>query len=216
MRLRPQVSGTARVIIGPFLDDVPCFGAVTVSLRKPPLIHFKLNLGRAFGGSLIAKPILAWLDPFLRNTLTDLLVWPNRMVFPIAEGVDLEPLEKRCGRLLMLLCTLPCQQCSSVRAVEVWSSLCHAEEEENRGAGMSCPLLKNQTIVQCHMNRFNNDSLWLSLLAEVAGLWDLDMFWLLRTQAHWSADGGGGGGQGPQKDGHPRQIRPLCGDVDNH
>jgi hypothetical protein len=70
-----QVSGVARIEMRPLIGDIPIIGAMTVSLRKPPLIHFQLTLGKAFGGSFIVKPILAWLDPFLRNTLTDMLVW---------------------------------------------------------------------------------------------------------------------------------------------
>ena len=51
--------------------------------RKPPQIKFKLNFGKALGSSATAKPVQAWLDPFLRNTLGDMLVWPNRIVVPI-------------------------------------------------------------------------------------------------------------------------------------
>lgn len=46
-------------------------------------MHFRLDFGRAFGGSWTAKPIRLWLDPFIRETLTEMLVWPNRMVVPM-------------------------------------------------------------------------------------------------------------------------------------
>lgn len=47
------------------------------------MIHFNLNFGSALGGGASAGLVRMWLDPFLRETLTSLIVWPNRMVFPI-------------------------------------------------------------------------------------------------------------------------------------
>ena len=62
-------------------------------------VHFNLSLGKALGGGLAAKPIVAWLDPFLRNTLADMLVWPNRIVVPLSYDPDFDYsiLEMRCG-----------------------------------------------------------------------------------------------------------------------
>ena len=51
--------------------------------RKPPLLHFKLDFGKALGSAYTAKAIRLWLDPFLRETLAQLIVWPNRLVYPI-------------------------------------------------------------------------------------------------------------------------------------
>lgn len=61
-------------------------------------MHFNLSLGRALGGGLAAKPIVAWLDPFLRSTLADMLVWPNRIVVPLSYDPDFDysVLEMRC------------------------------------------------------------------------------------------------------------------------
>ena len=55
----------------------------TTGCRRPPLIHFNLSFGSALGGGASAGLVRTWLDPFLRETLTSLLVWPNRIVFPI-------------------------------------------------------------------------------------------------------------------------------------
>jgi len=41
-------------------------------------IKFTLDFGPALGGKVTAKPVAAFLDPFLRSTLASLLVWPNR------------------------------------------------------------------------------------------------------------------------------------------
>ena len=46
-------------------------------------MHFRLDFGKAFGGSFSAKAIRLWLDPFIRETLTNMLVWPNRLVVPM-------------------------------------------------------------------------------------------------------------------------------------
>ena len=50
-------------------------------VQKPPLLHFKLDFGKALGSAYTAKAIRLWLDPFLRETLTQLIVWPNRLVY---------------------------------------------------------------------------------------------------------------------------------------
>ena len=62
-------------------------------------MHFNLSLGKAFGGTVVAKPIMLWLDPFLRTTLADLIVWPNRIVVPLSYDPDFDysVLEMRCG-----------------------------------------------------------------------------------------------------------------------
>lgn len=52
-------------------------------VRKPPQIKFKLDFGKALGSAYTAKAVRLWLDPFLRETLADLIVWPNRIVVPI-------------------------------------------------------------------------------------------------------------------------------------
>lgn len=77
------VSGTLRVILSPLLPEIPGFGAATISLMRPPVVKFHLDFGAAFGGSYTAKAIVAWLDPFLRSTVTGMLVWPRRIVVPI-------------------------------------------------------------------------------------------------------------------------------------
>ena len=57
--------------------------------RTPPLIHFNLD----FAG-IAASAVKAWLDPFLRETLVQLLVWPNRIVVPLLPEQDTGPLDK--------------------------------------------------------------------------------------------------------------------------
>lgn len=73
-----SVAGTFRIILSPLVPTIPCFGAAVISLRKPPLIHFSLDFAGAG-----ASAVKMWLDPFLRDTLASLLVWPNRIVVPM-------------------------------------------------------------------------------------------------------------------------------------
>jgi hypothetical protein len=61
----PQPSG--RVTAAP----VACFPALILLL---PL---------AAGGRFTAAPVAAFLDPFIRDTLANLMVWPARMVVPL-------------------------------------------------------------------------------------------------------------------------------------
>jgi len=77
------VSGQVRVMLSPLIPTIPGFGAMTVALMHPPQVKFHLDFGKAFGGSLSAKAVKAWLDPFLRETLSSMLVWPRRIVVPI-------------------------------------------------------------------------------------------------------------------------------------
>lgn len=77
------VSGQAKISLAPLLPEIPGFGAATVSLMRPPNVKFHLDFGAAFGGSMSAKAVIAWLDPFLRETITGMLVWPRRIVVPV-------------------------------------------------------------------------------------------------------------------------------------
>ena len=56
-------------------------------------MHFRLDFGKAFGGSFTAKGVRLWLDPFIRETLTEMVVWPNRIVVPILPEEQAGPLD---------------------------------------------------------------------------------------------------------------------------
>ena len=61
--------------------------------RKPPQIKFKLDFGKALGSAYTAKAVRLFLDPFLRETLADMIVWPNRIVVPILPEAVTGPLD---------------------------------------------------------------------------------------------------------------------------
>jgi hypothetical protein len=79
------VSGCARILLSPLVPEIPGFSAATVALMRPPEVKFHLDFGKAFGGSLSANAVVNWLDPFLRETLRSLLVWPRRIVVPLSD-----------------------------------------------------------------------------------------------------------------------------------
>lgn len=78
-----NVKGTMRLALQPLLPVIPGFGAALLSMTKSPHIKFTLDFGPALGGKYTAKPVASFLDPFLRDTLANLVVWPNRFVVPI-------------------------------------------------------------------------------------------------------------------------------------
>ncbi|KFM28651.1 Extended synaptotagmin-3 [Auxenochlorella protothecoides] len=97
-RLAPKVSdlavsGTARVVLRPLLDTIPGFGAALVSLRKPPIVRFHLDFGKAFGGAASAGAIRLWLDDFLRTQIAEMLLWPSRIVIPLLDESVTGPLD---------------------------------------------------------------------------------------------------------------------------
>lgn len=87
------VSGEARIILRPLLNEIPGFGAATVSLLRQPVVRFKLNFGSALGGGVTAGAVRAWLDPFMRDTLAGMLVWPKRLVIPLLPPEVTGPLD---------------------------------------------------------------------------------------------------------------------------
>jgi Ca2+-dependent lipid-binding protein len=87
-RMVPKVShltarGTMRLGLTRLVPQLPGFGALMVSMARTPQVKFSLDFGPALGGKFTAKPVAAFLDPFIRDTLANLLVWPNRFVIPI-------------------------------------------------------------------------------------------------------------------------------------
>jgi hypothetical protein len=40
-------------------------------------VRFTLDFGPALGGKFTAAPVATFLDPFIRDTLANLLVWPQ-------------------------------------------------------------------------------------------------------------------------------------------
>eukprot|EP00246_Nothoceros_aenigmaticus_P012559 TRINITY_DN3958_c0_g1_i1.p1 TRINITY_DN3958_c0_g1~~TRINITY_DN3958_c0_g1_i1.p1 ORF type:complete len:535 (-),score=102.43 TRINITY_DN3958_c0_g1_i1:317-1921(-) len=78
------VYGIARIILKPLMEELPGFGAILVSLREPPEVDFRTSI---LGGDLTALPgVDNAIDNVIRSALEDTLVWPCRIVVPIAPG----------------------------------------------------------------------------------------------------------------------------------
>lgn len=91
----------ARVrLIVQLIGESPCVGAVVVSLLATPKPKIEYSL-KAIGGSLNAIPgVAGMIDEVVQGSLTDMLVWPQRIVRPVAVGYDTRHLEMKLqGRL---------------------------------------------------------------------------------------------------------------------
>ncbi|CAM6084657.1 unnamed protein product [Calypogeia fissa] len=79
-----HVSGTLIFIMKPLLEQVPPFGAVLVSFTEAPDVDFNLKF---LGGSIDAVPgVEKFIDDAIRTALIDSMVWPCRIVVPVAPG----------------------------------------------------------------------------------------------------------------------------------
>ncbi|KAI5057523.1 hypothetical protein GOP47_0027538 [Adiantum capillus-veneris] len=78
------VFGVLKLIFRPLKEQFPGFGAVTISLKEPPTVDFQTKF---LGGDILAIPgVDNIVDNIILTALTDLLVWPNRLVIPILQG----------------------------------------------------------------------------------------------------------------------------------
>lgn len=72
---------TLRVLLKPLMDEIPCFGALSVSLVSKPEIHFKLS---TVGVSVMSIPGLNdFLFNLIKTQLAEFVVWPKKIVVPV-------------------------------------------------------------------------------------------------------------------------------------
>eukprot|EP00249_Psilotum_nudum_P013757 c24492_g2_i3 orf=738-1904(+) len=85
----------------PHKEEFPGFGAVVFCLREPPLIDFQTKFLTGDVGRL--PGVQKAVDNLLLTMLMDMLVWPSRLVLPVAAG-DYSFLEaKTIGYLIVEL-----------------------------------------------------------------------------------------------------------------
>lgn len=77
-------TGVFRLIFKPLVDELPCFGALTYSLREKKKLDFTLKV---IGGNTKSIPGLSGaIEDTIRDAVEDSLLWPVRKVIPIVPG----------------------------------------------------------------------------------------------------------------------------------
>ncbi|OAY78537.1 Synaptotagmin-5 [Ananas comosus] len=77
-------TGIFRIICRPLVDQFPCFGAVSYSLREKKKLDFTLKV---IGGEISAIPgISDAIEGTIRDAIEDSITWPVRKVIPIIPG----------------------------------------------------------------------------------------------------------------------------------
>ncbi|WOL19076.1 synaptotagmin-5-like [Canna indica] len=77
-------TGVFRLIFKPLVDEFPCFGAVSFSLREKKKLDFTLKV---VGGDLSSLPgISDAIEGTIRDAIEDSITWPVRKVIPILPG----------------------------------------------------------------------------------------------------------------------------------
>ena len=88
-----RCTGTLGICMKPLVDEIPGFGALLVTLMKPPKISYRVDLGKAMGGSFLGGAIANFVDSLLPTILNGFLVWPQRIVVPIMDEKVTGPLD---------------------------------------------------------------------------------------------------------------------------
>nr|CAD1840141.1 unnamed protein product [Ananas comosus var. bracteatus] len=77
-------TGVFRIICRPLVDQFPCFGAVSYSLREKKKLDFTLKV---IGGEISSIPgISDAIEGTIRDAIEDSITWPVRKVIPIIPG----------------------------------------------------------------------------------------------------------------------------------
>ncbi|CAM8979743.1 unnamed protein product [Rhodiola kirilowii] len=77
-------TGVFRLIFKPLVDEFPCFGAVSYSLRQKKKLDFTLKV---VGGDISNIPGLAdAIEETIKDAVEDSITWPVRKIIPILPG----------------------------------------------------------------------------------------------------------------------------------
>ncbi|XWS27063.1 hypothetical protein CRYUN_Cryun26dG0084300 [Craigia yunnanensis] len=92
-------TGVFRLIFKPLVNEFPCFGAVSFSLRKKKKLDFTLKV---IGGDISTIPGLSdAIESTIRDAIEDSIMWPVRKIIPILPG-DYSDLELKPVGILEL------------------------------------------------------------------------------------------------------------------
>ncbi|KAJ8767782.1 hypothetical protein K2173_020722 [Erythroxylum novogranatense] len=77
-------TGVFRLIFKPLVEEIPCFGAVSYSLRQKKKLDFTLKV---IGGDISAIPgLYGAIEETIRDAVEDSITWPVRKIVPILPG----------------------------------------------------------------------------------------------------------------------------------
>ncbi|GIL55458.1 hypothetical protein Vafri_11001 [Volvox africanus] len=82
-----------RVMLHPLVPRIPGFVAMMATVPKPPLIKYRLDFGKAMGGSMAPAAVTPVINYFLRDMITKMLVWPQRLVVPVLQETEQDKVE---------------------------------------------------------------------------------------------------------------------------
>lgn len=78
-----EMYAKVQVTLQPLMPSPPPFGGVIISLAEKPLFDFDIDLPLGMEGT-VSTALQEWLEKFMSETLGDRLVWPERVVVPLA------------------------------------------------------------------------------------------------------------------------------------
>ncbi|GIL85222.1 hypothetical protein Vretimale_10731 [Volvox reticuliferus] len=82
-----------RVMLHPLVPRIPGFVALMATVPKPPLIKYRLDFGKAMGGSMAPAAVTPVINYFMRDIITKMLVWPQRLVVPVLQETEQDKVE---------------------------------------------------------------------------------------------------------------------------
>ncbi|KXZ55136.1 hypothetical protein GPECTOR_3g287 [Gonium pectorale] len=116
-------AATVRVTLNPLVPRMPGFVAAMATMPRPPLIKYRLDFGKALGGSLAPAAVTPVVNYFVRGVIDKMLVWPARIVVPILQETQQDNTEiqrlLRRHRGLLRVCVVRARQLRDVGDVQV-------------------------------------------------------------------------------------------------
>lgn len=89
------------------------------TVPKPPMIKYRLDFGKALGGSLAPAAVTPVVNYFMKEIINKMLVWPQRIVVPILYVGPAAMARRLCLCLVLASCGVLAGWQPSMRTV--WS-----------------------------------------------------------------------------------------------
>eukprot|EP00198_Chlamydomonas_reinhardtii_P000381 XP_001689716.1 predicted protein [Chlamydomonas reinhardtii] len=101
-----------RIKLSPLVDRIPGFVAAMVTMPRAPMIKYRLDFGKALGGAALPAAVTPVINYFLKEIISGMLVWPQRLVVPILQESQEDffsaqlLMRRNCG--LLRVCVVKC------------------------------------------------------------------------------------------------------------